>query len=364
MENGRISGNQAKTGGGIRFANSAANIITLNGGSISGNKATIGGEIYAQRMFSLSGSAAVGSNITYLDDDSSIYINVTGPLTNNGGVQNIIASSTPIRLYSTATADSLRWFSVDPSVGAKLVFNSTGPCIDLVFPANVTLTGGSGGGKYFEGDPVTITAIPPSGKVFIEWTTSSSGVSFTDKNAVATTFTMPADDVSVTATYKDAPAPPVPGSSSDGNMNNAFRVLFDTQGGTLISPATDLSYGDRVEKPANPTRDGYTFGGWYTDAECTLAWSFSESIPGDMSLYAKWTASSGGQPTTATATVPATAPQTAKLTPAVVTAAATTTAPVTTTAAGISPTLTQAPSPVFGALLGVLAAGVLLRRRE
>ena len=158
-------------------------------------------------------------------------------------------------------------------------------------------------------------------------------------------------------------------SSGDGNMENAFRVLFDTQGGSSVTPATGLSYGDKITAPANPVRDGYTFGGWYKDAACTQAWSFSDGIPGDMSLYAKWTGGSAAQQTT-TATASATAQPTEKQTTAPVQTqssqgtSATTAAPAATTAAGVSPTLTQAPAPVFGALLGLLAAGVLLRRRD
>ena len=155
-------------------------------------------------------------------------------------------------------------------------------------------------------------------------------------------------------------------SSSGSNMNNAFRVLFDTKGGSYVSPATGLSYGDKITAPTNPTKDGYTFGGWYKDSACTQEWSFSDSIPGDMTLYAKWT-SAAGTPAEATATTTATA--TAKTTTAPVatqsqSTSATTAAPASTTAAGSQPTLTQAPVPVLGALLGLLAAGVLLRRRD
>ncbi|HJJ96465.1 MAG TPA: InlB B-repeat-containing protein, partial [Methanocorpusculum sp.] len=107
----------------------------------------------------------------------------------------------------------------------------------------------------------------------------------------------------------------------------------------------------------------YTFGGWYKDSACTQEWSSSDSIPGDMTLYAKWTTNSASQTTTTAAT----AQQTTKATPAATqsqTAAATTAAPVTTTAAGVSPSLTQAPAPVFGMLLGLIAVGVLLRRKN
>ncbi|MCZ0861613.1 InlB B-repeat-containing protein, partial [Methanocorpusculum sp. MG] len=68
----------------------------------------------------------------------------------------------------------------------------------------------------------------------------------------------------VTHNNPDPYVPPQPQvSSGDGNMNNAFRVLFETSGGSFISPATGLSYGDKISQPANPVKDGYTFGGWY-----------------------------------------------------------------------------------------------------
>ena len=54
--------------------------------------------------------------------------------------------------------------------------------------------------KY--GETVTITATVPTGKRFVEWT-SESGSIFTDKTSVTTTFTMPAEDVTVKATFED-----------------------------------------------------------------------------------------------------------------------------------------------------------------
>ena len=50
-------------------------------------------------------------------------------------------------------------------------------------------------------------------------------------------------------------------TEGDDNMNKAFRVLFDTQGGSFVPPATDLSYGDRVAKPADPEKSTLSFAG-------------------------------------------------------------------------------------------------------
>ncbi len=171
------------------------------------------------------------------------------------------------------------------------------------------------------------------------------------------------DKDSIYPPVEPTPLPPSGGSSSGGNMENAYRVLFN-DGSTTLSVQTDLSSGDKLTKPETPVKDGYTFAGWYKDSACTQPWDFETGIPGDMTLYAKWTAAGSSGETEATATPTKT--QTAVTTPQPTktqTAAATTSAPEATTAAGVSPTLTQAPAPVAGALFGLLAAGVLLRRR-
>jgi|GEM_PF-4570957 len=69
----------------------------------------------------------------------------------------------------------------------------------------LTVNSGTGGGNFAQGATVTITAnAAPSGKVFDKWTTSD-GVTFANANNASTTFTMPAKNVTVTATYKDTP---------------------------------------------------------------------------------------------------------------------------------------------------------------
>ena len=70
--------------------------------------------------------------------------------------------------------------------------------------------------------------------------------------------------------------------------SQAHRVKFDTQGGSSINDQTPAS-GSAVAKPADPTREGYTFAGWYTDAACTKAYDFATAVTADMTLYAKWT---------------------------------------------------------------------------
>ena len=50
-----------------------------------------------------------------------------------------------------------------------------------------------------------------------------------------------------------------------------------------------VAFGDKLTKPEDPTKPGYTFDGWYTDAECTDEWDFDQdTVSEEMTLYPKW----------------------------------------------------------------------------
>lgn len=67
----------------------------------------------------------------------------------------------------------------------------------------------------------------------------------------------------------------------------SWRVAFDAQGGSYVAPRY-VAKNKIVSEPAAPTRDGYTFLGWYT-AEGEK-WDFAKDVvTADMTLYAKWT---------------------------------------------------------------------------
>ena len=51
-----------------------------------------------------------------------------------------------------------------------------------------------------------------------------------------------------------------------------------------------------VTKPEDPVREGYVFGGWYTDEACTEAFDFENAVvTEDLTLYAKWTKIDDGE---------------------------------------------------------------------
>lgn len=67
-------------------------------------------------------------------------------------------------------------------------------------------------------------------------------------------------------------------------------VHFQSNGGTQVESRQTLSY-STIEAPINPTREGYLFDGWYTDAALTKAFDFETmEITDSITLYAKWKA--------------------------------------------------------------------------
>ena len=77
--------------------------------------------------------------------------------------------------------------------------------------------------------------------------------------------TVPVDGVTYTATWQI----------------NQYTITFDTKGGNEIAPIT-LDYNSEITKPANPTKEGYTFDGW--DKE------IPSNMPAEnMTITASWT---------------------------------------------------------------------------
>jgi uncharacterized repeat protein (TIGR02543 family) len=64
-------------------------------------------------------------------------------------------------------------------------------------------------------------------------------------------------------------------------------IVFDADGGSAVAPITQ-SIGSAVSEPADPTKHGYLFDGWYTDEELTEGYSFTVMSDVDVVLYAKW----------------------------------------------------------------------------
>ena len=63
-----------------------------------------------------------------------------------------------------------------------------------------------------------------------------------------------------------------------------YTITFDTVGGSSIDSVV-VAHGNSVAKPIDPTRNGYTFAGWFHNDQ---AYDFSSAVTSDLTLVAKW----------------------------------------------------------------------------
>lgn len=67
-----------------------------------------------------------------------------------------------------------------------------------------------------------------------------------------------------------------------------YTVTFNSKGGSNVATITG-NYGSIIAKPANPTKKGFVFAGWYKDAGLKTAWNFTtDKVKENTTLYAKW----------------------------------------------------------------------------
>ena len=69
-------------------------------------------------------------------------------------------------------------------------------------------------------------------------------------------------------------------------VTDTYTVTFDTDGGSAIEAQTVAS-GAVVTPPTVPTKEGYTFAGWYLE---DAPYNFETPVTADITLVAKWEA--------------------------------------------------------------------------
>ena len=92
----------------------------------------------------------------------------------------------------------------------------------------------------------------------------------------------------VTPTPTPTPTPNRPGpGGGGGGVASSFTIKFETNGGSKVDDVK-VENGKSLAEPAAPTKNGFTFDGWYTDKELTKKYDFSQKVTKSFTLYAKW----------------------------------------------------------------------------
>lgn len=67
-----------------------------------------------------------------------------------------------------------------------------------------------------------------------------------------------------------------------------YTLTFNTYGGSLIDSMTQLILKSSLNRPNDPTKEGFTFDGWYLDSDLTIIYAFDRPLHEDTTLHAKW----------------------------------------------------------------------------
>jgi uncharacterized repeat protein (TIGR02543 family) len=139
----------------------------------------------------------------------------------------------------------------------------------------ITASGGSGGSvspttaTVNQGGSQTFTATPSSGKEVDQW---KAGGSVVQNGGNTYTVSNVQSNATVQVTFKDI------------TTVVTHNVTFDPANGSSTWTVT-VNDGQRVAKPGDPSRNGYTFKGWYNG---TAVFDFNSTITGNLTLTAKW----------------------------------------------------------------------------
>ena len=171
----------------------------------------------------------------------------------------------------------------------QLVCTSNPVTVNVEIAELVTISAGANGSVspsgtvYANNNHVhpTITATPNEHYHFVNWTSNNAAASVADDNSATTTVTATASGYTITANF----------------AGDKYTITYKDQGGVDYSgnnigslPATH-TYGTATDL-VNGTKEGFTFGGWYTDEACTVSAGSSigaTAKTSNFTLYAKWT---------------------------------------------------------------------------
>ncbi|MBE6753581.1 MAG: VWA domain-containing protein [Ruminococcaceae bacterium] len=106
----------------------------------------------------------------------------------------------------------------------------------------------------------------------------------------STTTTTTTTTESTTTTTTTTTAPSIPAAPAPVPSITRHKVSFEANGDNVknMPSAQKVKRGKCATEPADPTREGYTFEGWYTEAECVNEFDFATKITKKITLYAKW----------------------------------------------------------------------------
>jgi uncharacterized repeat protein (TIGR02543 family) len=274
INGGLFQNNQAQMGGAIYCYN--ASNCTINGGIFENNISTkstqinhCGGAIsvgYNSPQLTIGGNAIFRNNIS-LNSGGAVCISARNNYNGSKNGSLIISGSVQ---FINNTAKEGGAIYIDDSADSAQIDGAT-------FTGNVATANGGAIGIH---------------RAALASLTVGENTVFSD-NSAPNKYRLLATDASlyaaqIAATDWSLPAPYVGYNNFDIEYTGSAVVSFETGGGSAVAEQV-ISVNGTAVRPANPTRDHFTFSDWYTDEELTTTYDFDAPVTGDLVLYAEWT---------------------------------------------------------------------------
>ena len=269
MNGGTIKDNNANCGGGVYVVSGAT--LHMTGGAIEGNRATQNGA-----------GVAVESGATFQMSGGAIRYNAcnrdTGGVLLRGEFADFTMSGGSIQ-YNTGSAIGGigSWYAQPKFSGAPVVKDNVKGGTVRNTGTGYILEGGTPCNAYNVASVIAIVGALQDGAE-IGMTIQNGGVGVFTGSA-NTAFNDATKFVSDNSSY-------AVGKNADGQLflGMPVTVTFNINSRGTAPDSLTVPGGSVITSPAAPTETGYTFGGWYTESECTNAFDFNAAVTADTTL--------------------------------------------------------------------------------
>lgn len=246
-------------------------------------------------------------------DNTSQYVimNWSKATINNGTFKTSSKATSAVLFNSSYGNDPADIGSLEVNGGTFTTNSAAQPVLTNYYDANNTATSTVINNGIFNGDlvnesehkgPLSVSGGTFTDPAVAKHLKSGKAVLFNDgkyavgnKDAVKGDATYSVTNTDGTVVYfNDAQAANDYAKESGAQAPVVLKVTvnFDSNQGTAVDSQL-VAVGDKVVKPADPTKKGYTFSGWFTDKDCTKAYHFDAAVDNtqpEFTLYAGWKA--------------------------------------------------------------------------
>lgn len=226
--------------------------------------------------------ATANGTIELLETDLAVRLLSFTPENNKAVITALISNKTSFSLSGKTVVAGIYQdaFGTEPVAEEKTIngnefeAQTAGSTFGAAVAADFTLNG--------------VGSLPPTLYLIVR-TYDASNVEIPDSDRMDNTLIV-ANEVKLKADLEQEEEPGKNNGKGNkgGKGEETFTVTFETNGGSAIE-SISITVKGKITVPLEPIREGYIFGGRFSDKELTKEFNFNKNLKSDTVVYAKWT---------------------------------------------------------------------------